>query len=82
MIKQRYVRYEAVNKEGEVVATGFDVGGKIYGFRWNVPANSLNIASTSGFMRWYGSTGDLQRWKDFVNCKKDCKFRKAIVFVG
>lgn len=83
MIKQRYIRHQAINKQGEVVATGFETAKKVYPFGTIFKAKQLGTLNTSHFMQMFGHAGNVLGWKRYVYQQKGpVRFTKAIVYVG
>lgn len=83
MIKQRYIRHEAINKDGIVVGTGYEIGGSIYGFFDKCQPQHLGTDSTAHFMQRFAAIDDWKGWVEFHKRYSDtCKFTKAVVFVG
>lgn len=83
MIKQRYIRHQAINKRGEVVAMGYEVAKQLYPFGGDLKLAGLRVESTAHFIAMFGHVGSVQTWKVHVaSWGYAVLFTKAIVYVG
>ncbi|MGL5525639.1 MAG: hypothetical protein ACRDCY_17980 [Aeromonas veronii] len=83
MIKQRYIRHQAINKQGEVVAIGYEVAKQVYPFGNDCKLAELHTESIAEFMATFQHDGSVQDWKRFATREGGpVRFTKAIVYVG
>lgn len=84
-MKQRYIRHQALNKHGQVVATAIVCAGRVFPYSAAANIAQIRTKSTAEFLSCKLSVQTFEQWKHYAlteNEQEAVKFAKHIIEVG